>query len=153
MFCSATPALMNRDCIASRTPSSAMNPRSPVRKTERAGERYFSSASAKGFLIAAIDFPQRDPILLGAEREVVPLHGILHERDSVALYGFEDNDSRALAADMECIADGGVVVTVDGHDLDRETFELNIQRVHRRYSIGSSEPLQPVFIDHNGKIC
>src|ERR1700722_2103008 len=141
MFCSATPALMNLDCIAFRTPSRAMNPRSPVRKTQRAGERYFSIASVKGFLMVAVDFLQRHSILCGVEGQVVPLHCILHERNAVALDGFEDDDSGALAAGMEGASDGGVVVTTNRDNLYVETFELIFQWVHRRHGSGGSEAL------------
>ena len=102
--------------------------------------------------MAIIDFPQRDPVLLGVERKIMPLDRILHERNSVAFDGLEDNDPRALSADAEGTADSAVVVTVDRHDLNRETLELTFQRIHRCYGLGSSESLQPVFINQNRKI-
>src|ERR1019366_3352251 len=126
MFCSATPALMNRDCIASRTPSRAINPRSPVRNTQRSGARYFNIASAKGFRIAFLDLRQRLPILFGVERQVVPFHGVLHERNSVAFYGFENHYSRALAATPQRAADGPEVVAVDARHRNGEPFELRL---------------------------
>ena len=51
IFCSETPALINRSCIAVRKGSKAMKPKSPVRKTNSLCELLFTNDSQKALRI------------------------------------------------------------------------------------------------------
>src|SRR6187399_1995445 len=90
MFCSATPALMNRRPIRSRSGSSALKPRSPVRKTVDSSSATSIIARQKvaripRLVLLPLDFANGLGVLLGRHRQVVPLHPVLHEGDPVPL--------------------------------------------------------------------
>src|ERR1700691_3761892 len=102
MFCSATPALMNRGPSARRSGSSAMKPRSPVRKTNGSSLARSTIASEKAFLISADcswpgELGDRRRILRIAQGKVVPFQAVLHEGHAFAFDRVQENHRAGMS--------------------------------------------------------
>src|SRR3954454_23860401 len=70
-------------------------------------------------------------VLLLAERQVVPLHAALHEGDTTALDGAQDNHLGPDGAAFECGMECGRVVAVNLLDLEAEAPDFLVQRLER----------------------
>ena len=149
MFCSATPALMNRARVFAQ--------RLQRHESEIAGQKKIAllrasptMASQNAFLMAPPELAQGDGVLLRAERQIMPLHAVLHERDAFALDGVQHDHRTGMRAHRA--GDGAMIMAVDVHDRGAESFDAPAEVLHRGDFASAPEALQSIQIDEHREL-
>ena len=128
-----------------------MKPRSPVKKTIRALAPLAGLQDLVG--LEGDELAHRGFVLPLVERQVVPLHPVLHEGDAAALDRAHDDHGRTITRRLA----GGVQLErrmpIDLDDPQSEAAQLVGERIERRHLVRRAETLKAVRIDHDDEVC